>query len=463
MTTRQFQLLPAGNGVANIEAEAALLGALMMENTLIDSAADIISERDFAEPVHGRIFAALLREHDLGHRSSPVTLRPYFADDDGITQLGGPGYLAQLTGSGAALLGTMDFAHQIADLGKRRRLIENLALLSRSAEDYSLDLDQIRADAETALDDTQGARSTVYTAAQCIELALNTMGDDEPPGISCKIIPSLDRVLGAIKPGFVVILAARPGMGKTATALSYAHGAAMQNHGVLIESLEMKAEELGGRMACDVAFSSGNPVSYALVTNGGAKPEQRRQIARAALLAQQWPLWIENLKNRTVSGLGAAIRRQKRRALAKGHTLKLVILDYLQLLQPDHREQNLYQATSAVSRGLKQLAQLEDVGILALCQLSRSVENRDNKRPTMADLRDSGQIEQDADTICFLLRQSEYILRDQPSEPGADWDEWHQTFEPEKNRIEFLVPKRRFGLAGSAFGEWHGEYQAVRG
>jgi len=457
---------PDAPAIANIEAECALLGAMMIENRLIDRVADIVRAEDFAEPFMGRLFTLAMREHNLGKLANPVTLKPYIDQDPALAELGGSGFLAQLTGSGAALVGAVDMAEQIADLAKRRRLSERLLAVAAECEDleHFENLNELAGKAETAIAealDTQGGAQTM-SGAKAIEANLGQQFEDAP-GVLCRIIPSLDVALGAICPGDLVILASRPGMGKTATAISYAHGVAEAGDGVTFVSLEMRAAQLGGRLACDALFGTGEAIPYKAVSENRCTAEQRRTMARVAIKIRQWPLWIEDLPGASISRLSAIVRKHKRRLAARGKILKLVIVDYLQLLAPDYRTKNLYEATSLVSRGLKSLAKAEGVGVLALCQLSRQVEQRTDKRPTLSDLRDSGQIEQDADAICFLLRQEEYLKRTEPHPDSADWIDWRHSFDRARGKVEFIIAKRRAGEQSIGHGLWHGEYQAVRG
>ena len=348
----------------------------------------------------------------------------------------------------------------------RRRFSEQMHFLARSAENYEIEMEQLAADAEAAISDAlkiqDGGAS--LSADKCIEQALDAMSDDLPPGVSTGgLIPSLDHCLGTIRPGHLIILAGRPGMGKTALALSYSHGVGRAGDGVLIASAEMRGEELGGRLAADVAFAMGHPVQYSRITDGGASVEDRRNVARAALAVRDMPIWIEDLPSATIGRLAAIVRRQKRRFVARGQTLRLVIVDYLQLIQPNQRRKSRYEEIGEVSRGLKALAKAEDVGVLALCQLSREVERRSDKRPTLSDLRDSGDIEQDADAVCFLLRREEYSRREEPKAETLEWETWRSALDQVRGKIEFIVAKRRGGRTGTGHGLWHGEYQAVRG
>lgn len=450
--------------MSNIDAECALLGALLIDNRQIDPTADIVKAEDFFEAVNGRIFTAACREHSLNRAANPVTLKPYFENDEALASLGGVGFLAQLTGSGAALIGVRDLAEQVAELAARRRLSEQLLEGAGECENYERGLPEITGMMEAALADalnTQGGAQSI-SATKAIAANLDAQFEDAP-GVTCGIIPSLDHALGAICPGDSVILAGRPGMGKTALAISYAHGVASKGDGVCFASLEMRAAQLGGRLAADVLFDGPTQIPYSAISENRCDQEQRRAMARAALRINDWPLWIEDLPSATVSRLGSIVRKHKRRLAARGKTLKLVIVDYLQLLSPDRRGKSLYEETSMVSRGLKALAKAEGVGVMAICQLSREVERRPDKRPNNSDLRDSGQIEQDADAICFVLRREEYLKREEPHPDSADWIDWRHSFDREHGKIEFIVTKRRNGETAIGHGLWYGKFQAVRG
>lgn len=453
------------SAIANIEAECGLLGGLMLDNRLIDRVADIVRPADFAEPINGRLFTAILKEHSLSKAANPVTLKPYFDSDPALIGVGGIGYLAQLTGSGAALIGALDFAGQVAELGARRRFSERLLECAAQCENYERGIEDLAGIAEAAIADalkTEGGAQSM-SAAKAIAANLDAQFEDSP-GVTCGIVPSLDHALGAICPGDSVILAGRPGMGKTTLALNYAHGVAAKGDGVCFASLEMRAGQLGGRLACDVLFDTPDQIPYNVISENRCDRLQRIAMARAADRIGDWPLWIEDLPSATVGRLAAIVRKHKRRLAARGKTLKLVIVDYLQLLSPDRRCKSLYEETSMVSRGLKALAKAEGVGVMALCQLSRDIEARDDKRPRNSDLRDSGQIEQDADAICFVLRREEYVKRAEPADQDSSkWVDWHRDLESVRGKVEFIVTKRRAGESSIGHGLWYGQYQAVRG
>lgn len=450
--------------ISNIPAECALLGACMIDNRLIEKAADRVAADEFYSPIVGRAWNRVVQLYSLNKAVNPVTLLPFMEEDPDFEAVGGRAWLADLTGGGAILVGALDFADQIHDLAGKRRFAEAMFQCAVQCESADRTIEELAAIAEGAIADalrTEGGGQSM-SASKAMEANLDQQFEDSP-GIVCRNIPSLDHALGALYPGDLCIVAGRPGMGKTALALSYGHGVAEQGHGVTFASLEMRAAQLGGRLACSFLYGTAGQVPYSAISQNKCTVEQRRNVGRAALAMREMPLWIEDLPASTVGHLGAIVRRHKRRLAARGKQLRLVIVDYLQLLAPDGRAKNLYEATSLVSRGLKSLAKAEGVAVMALCQLSRGVEQRENKRPSLHDLRDSGQIEQDADSICFLLRQEEYLKRTEPHPDSPEWPSWRQSFEAVRGKAEFIVAKRRNGETGIGHGLWHGEFQAVRG
>lgn len=444
--------------LVNYEAEAELLGSIMADNAAIDRVADILTDADFMEPVNGRIYSALLREAMAGKPANPVSIRGYFEGDESLNPLGGVVYLARLLGS-ATSLATIEVAKQLADLSQRRRMRAGLAAAAQACADLEAQLAEIVTHADAAMDLTGKDSISQLSIGECVDELFRSF-DDKTQGVTCQIIPSLDDLLGPMKPKQLIIGAGRPGMGKTALAVSYSIGAAMNGHGVLYVSLEMSGPELAGRVISDLCFNGTGGVPYAAIRDGNLRGAWADQAVRARGMAHDLPLTVVDTGSLTLGRLNSLIRRQARRFAAKGHKLEMVVVDYLQLLHPDSKGRSNYEAVSEVSRGLKAMAKDNGVAILALAQLSRSVENRTDKRPMLMDLRDSGQIEQDADAVLFLLRE-EYYLRQKPdNERDAAWG---MAMEAAEGRIEFILAKRRNGVTGSAEGAFHGQYQAVRG
>lgn len=454
---------PAPRLIGNLEAEYCLLGALMQVNDLIDAIADRLDPQDFLEPLNGRIFAAIVKERSLGRNVSPVSIRPYFVDDPALAEVGGFGYLARMTGEAA--FGAHDLAGQIAELAARRRLIDGLEQSLDAVRDFDLPLEEVAAGVETALADAMADEGTVSAIHAGDAVAEFVEALDEPDnGVTSGVVPSLDLLLGKLRPADLCILAGRPGMGKTTLAQSYSLGAARDGHGVLFVSLEMHKRQLAAKFACDHLFDSQRDrVPFAAVVKRDLAPNQRQALARAAFALRELPLVIEDLPGVTIGRLARIVRRHVRRFAARGTSLDLVVIDYLQLIDADERGLDIRSAVTKISRGLKSIAKANNVAVMALAQLNRMVEQRADKRPRTADLRESGQIEQDADQILFLLRREKYLREEEPETNSADWQEWRDEMDRHAGRIEFIVAKNRHGVEGSAFGEWHGAFQAVRG
>ena len=448
--------------IANVEAEAALLGGLMSDARLIDGVADMLAPADFSEGLHGRIYSAIVSQHSQGKLATPVTLRPFFEADEQMREVGGPGYLAQLTGSGAAVVGARDFAQQVRDLAQRRRLVEGLREAIDSASDYELPIAEMVEAADNALSAARDAdeNASEHSAADCLGMVIDGF-DEAITGVECGVIPSIDNLLGPMRPKEFIIGAGRPGMGKTATAISYALGAAERGHGVLFFSLEMGAEQLAERMAADLCLDDRIP--YASIRDRQLDSRQRMAVCRAREQIKEMPLQILDRHGLSIGAVRTLVRRWARRFEARGKKLELVVIDYIQLLRGDKR-MDRYETVTEVSRSCKEIAKEHGLAVLGLAQLSREVEKRGDKRPQLSDLRESGQIEQDADAVLFFLRH-EYYLR-QEGEPAPNDPknaEWHRALDQCRGAIEFICAKRRSGETGSRTGQFLGQFQAVRG
>jgi replicative DNA helicase len=457
----------------NIEAEAALLGALMIDNRLAEDVQLKLRADHFFEPVHARVYEAILKLVDRNMIASPVTLRPMFEADEEMKELGGPSYLAQLTGSGAAIIGARDFAGQIYDLALLRALIGVGREMVEQALDTSEDVDpksQIEG-AEAALyrvAEEGGGESSVKSfaeatrlAVQMAEKALNTGG-----GLS-GVTTGLDGInarTGGLHHSDLVILAGRPGMGKTALATNIAYNAASRflrdgedgitpdksaGAAVAFFSLEMSADQLATRILAEASGISGENLRMGKISH-----QDFRNLARAAAEMESLPLYIDDTPGLTIAALRTRARRLKRQ-----RSIGLIVVDYLQLLQGTGKsggDQNRVQEISEISRGLKTLAKELNVPVIALSQLSRAVEQREDKRPQLSDLRESGSIEQDADMVWFVYREEYYVNSREPKKPveGDDakvWDghaEWMRDMERVNGLAELIIAKQRHGATG---------------
>lgn len=452
--------------IANVEAECALLGALMFENKLIDQIADVLTAEDFVEPLHGRIFQAIVTEHNAGRAANVITLRPHFIDDPAMTEVGGPGYLVQITGKhGIAVIGAKDFAQQIRELAKRRRLIDKLQDAVIEGRQLKATADEIASLAEAALTEIQdetAKQRRETSAADAMLLMLRQLEEGLPPGVRSGI-EGLDRSLGPIRAGDLCIIAGRPGMGKTLAALTYARCASEAGHGVLFVSLEMSASQLSMRLAADLCFDGHSGINFGSIERGELTAEQFRTLHRVQDKIRDLPLTIVDLPSIRAGRLNALVRRHARRFAAKGQKLALVVLDYLQLIEADKASDNRTAEVTQISRALKSCARANDVGLMALAQLSRAVEQREDKRPRLADLRESGSIEQDADTVLFLYRHEYYLLQTEPPEGSEKREKWEASLRACQGDIEFICAKRRQGETGIRRGRYFGAFQTVRG
>jgi replicative DNA helicase len=456
----------------NVEAEAALLGALMIDNRLAEDVQLKLRPDHFYEPLHARVYEQILKLIDRNMIASPVTLRPLFEADQEMKEVGGPAYLAQLTGSGAAIIGARDFAEQIYELALLRALIGVGREMVENALDTSEEVDpkaQIE-QAESALyrvAEEGGGESSVKSfaeatrlAVQMAEKALNTGGGLS--GITTGL-ENINAKTGGLHPSDLIIIAGRPGMGKSSLATNIGFNAAQRlvrdleegiapersaGAGVAIFNLEMSADQLATRI---LAEQSG--ISSENLRMGKISQQDFRNLARAAVELEGLPLYIDDTPALTIAALRTRARRLKRQ-----RGVGLIIVDYLQLLQGSGRSSNdnRVQEISEISRGLKSLAKELNVPVIALAQLSRAVEQREDKRPQLSDLRESGSIEQDADIVMFIYREDYYVAAREPKRPneGDDakiWDghaEWMRDMERVNGMAELIVAKQRHGATG---------------
>lgn len=449
----------------NIEAEAALLGALLLDNRLVEDVQLKLRADHFFEPLHGRIYDAILRLTDRNMIANPVTLRPLFEADEAMKEVGGPSYLAQLSGSGAALIAARDFASQIYDLALLRSLVAVGRDMVTGALDTSEDvapLEQIER-AETELykvAEQGGSEGKVKAFAEASRLALETaekalLSGGHLSG-STTGLDSLNARIGGLHKSDLIILAGRPGMGKSSLATNIAFASAQRylrdiedgiepaksaGAGCALFSLEMSADQLATRI---LAEQSG--ISSENLRMGRISQQEFRNLARAAGELQALPLYIDDTPGLTIAALRARARRLKRQK-----NIGLVVVDYLQLLQGTGRGgagENRVQEISEISRGLKQLAKELDVPVIALSQLSRAVEQREDKRPQLSDLRESGSIEQDADMVWFIYRGDYYLAAKQPADDHPDFAQWQEEMSRIYGIAELIIAKQRHGATG---------------
>ncbi|MGF1648905.1 MAG: replicative DNA helicase [Hyphomicrobiaceae bacterium] len=449
----------------NIDAEQDLLGAILINNEALDRISTFLKAEHFYEPLHQQIFETAAKLIAANKRANAVTLRTFFENHEPINDtLTVPQYLARLSANATALINVVDYARTIYDLYMRRMLITIGTDLVTTAYDSPVDLPpstQIE-HAESQLYSLAeqgryggGFKSFDEALVEAVQMASAAyQRDGHLSGLSTGLI-DLDARLGGLQRSDLIVLAGRPSMGKTAlvTNIAYnvarAYRAERQPDGTIkaadggivgFFSLEMSAEQLATRILSEQSEIASEKIRRGMISES----EFRRlsQVSREMAVA---PLFIDQTGGITIAQLAARARKLKRQ---KG--LDLLIVDYLQLLSGSQRSQgNRVQELTEITTGLKALAKELDVPIIALSQLSRQVEQREDKRPQLSDLRESGSIEQDADVVMFVFREEYYVERAKPNEGTPEFTDWMAKMQQVAGRAEVIVGKQRHGPVGT--------------
>ena len=439
---------------ANLEAEQALIGAIFANNRALDAITERLQPQHFADPLHGRMFELALRRHERGEEANAVTLYQFFEGEDISPDLSVKTYLAQLQGNYIPVANAPDYANTVLNDALRRDAI--MALQDAGDELIRPDIEEAP---ETIVDRLQGrldgaVAGSGYEAPRPFHAVLaGALGQAErvykadgevvgiPTGLS-----GVDAVTTGLHKGQLVVIAGRPSMGKSALAETIARNAAMGSCRVAMFSLEMSMLELGTRAMARATGIDSNDI------RGNVTSEIMDALFAAKRDLQDLPIFIDDSPGLTVSQMRSRARRHRRQ-----HGLDLVIVDYLQLMQGsrDRRRDGRVQEISEITRDLKAMAKYLDVPVIALSQLSRAVEQREDKRPQLSDLRESGTIEQDADVVMFLYREEYYLQREQPQQRANESDEaFHKRTCQHGERLmkarglaEIVLAKQRNGAA----------------
>ncbi len=464
----------------NVEAEQALLGALLANNGAFDRVSDFLHPEHFADPIHGRIFAAIAKRISSGQIADAVTLKAEFEHSGLLGEVGGTVYLAQLVSAMVGIINAADYGRAIHDAWLRRQLIDIGETVVNGAFASNPDLDakhQIE-EAEGALyrlaehDNERGFvtfNTALSQAVATAERALRSSGGIS--GITTGL-RDLDKRMGGLHKSDLIIMAGRPGMGKSSLLTSIAQAAgraflaearttdanAMPSRSVAIFSLEMSAEQVGNRILADAARISGDRIR-----RGDILQRDFDRFVGVSREIGSLPIFIDDTPGITMTALRSRCRRLKRT-----NGLALVMVDYLQLMRPSpgQRVESRVLEISMITQGLKALAKELDVPVIAASQLSRAVESRDDKRPQLADLRESGSIEQDADVVIFIYRDEYYLNMRKPKamafdNPAKHEDalaRWQENMEKVHNKAELLIEKQRHGPTGTVEVFFEGEF-----
>ena len=465
----------------NIEAEQALLGAILANNAAYERVAEFLLPEHFADPVHGRIFDACGKLLEQSRLANAVTLKNLFEQSDELADVGGAQYLAQLQGSYVSIINARDYAHTIHDLSMRRQLIAVGDDMVNDAFDYDPELSAMAQIEKAEMNlfslaergQTEGGLKSFRIAiTETIEMAEAAFRrDSHTAGLPCGF-KDLDRLLGGLHKSDLIIVAARPSMGKTSFATNIAYNVAASvgrekdaagndietPEVVAFFSMEMSTEQLATRIVSDITA-----VRSDSIRRGEIREEEFDRLFEASRTLHKLPLFIDDTPALTIPALRTRARRLKRQ-----QGLSLIIVDYLQLMQSAQRgrSDNRVQEVSEITRGLKAIAKELDVPVIALSQLSRAPEQRDDKRPQLSDLRESGSIEQDADVVMFLYRDEYYLAREAPNQRTSDTDDkfherlarYEELMEKAKNIAEVILAKQRHGPIGTVKMHFNGEF-----
>ncbi|MDR9485441.1 MULTISPECIES: replicative DNA helicase [Sediminimonas] len=457
----------------SIEAEQQLLGAILTNNDLYDRVASIIGPQHFYDPVHARIFETAAARIAKNNLASPVTMKAFFDEDEGLKELGGPAYLVRLAGAAISAYAVRDYAQMIYDLAVRRELIglgRNIASKASRVEVDNEPREQI-VEAEQALyqlaeqgQTESGFQSFLKAVTDAVNVANAAyQRDGGLAGVSTGLT-DMDRKLGGLHRSDLLILAGRPSMGKTSLATNIAFNIAkaykrgalpdgtegtIQGGVVGFYSLEMSAEQLAARILSEAA-----EVPSEQIRRGDMTETEFRRFVDAAKALEACPLYIDDTPALPISQLAARARRLKRT-----HGLDVLMVDYLQLVRGTGRSENRVNEISEISMGLKAIAKELDIPVIALSQLSRQVESRDDKRPQLSDLRESGSIEQDADVVMFVFREEYYKEREKPGDHDLEaMAKWTEEMERLHGKAEVIIGKQRHGPIGTVELSFEGQF-----
>tara|TARA_B100001057_G_scaffold430643_1_gene457505 strand:- start:7239 stop:8663 length:1425 start_codon:yes stop_codon:yes gene_type:complete len=449
---------------SNIEAEQHLLGSVLVNNDIIDEIANIINSEKFYDPIHIKIYEVVENLNSKGMVANPITLKNYFEKNQGLDDVGGVEYLVKLTRFSSSVKQAIDYAKIVHENFVKRELVQISHHIKDDTlnpeEDKSSDL--IIEDAEKLLFDlaergtfSQSFMKFNLALDQSITMAEQAMKNDQgivgvPTGLT-----DLDEKLGGLHKSDLVIIAGRPSMGKTALATNIAYHAAknIQSKGtkssVAFFSLEMSSEQLSTRILSEQSRIKSNDIR-----RGKATEEELGRYIETSRDIYDLPLYIDETPAITISTLSNRARRIKRL-----FGLNLIVVDYIQLMRTSSkRNDGRVQEISEITQGLKALAKELSVPVLALSQLSRAVEQRDDKKPQLADLRESGSIEQDADVVLFVFREEYYEEKKQPKLGSIEHAEWQSKMSDIAGLAEILIGKQRHGPTGNIQVEFEGMY-----
>ena len=449
----------------NIEAEQAVIGSILVSNDIYDEIAPLLNAQKFFDPIHTKIYETIEKLIAKGLLANPITLKNYFENDEGLKELGGQEYLIKITKFSTSTKQAIDYANIVQEMHLRRELIkisQNVLADASSSNEVTSSGEEMIQNAEKSLFDlaerghfNQSFLKFENALKQTIEMAKNAYQNEEgivgvPTGLT-----DLDSRLGGMHKQDLLIIAGRPSMGKTALATNIAFHAAKNiakkgsKSTVAFFSLEMSSEQLSTRILSEQSRIRSNDIR-----RGKVSEKEFEQFIETSKNIFDLPLYIDETPAITISAISNRSRRIKRL-----FGLELIIVDYIQLMRTaGKRDWGRVQEISEITQGLKALAKELNVPVLALSQLSRQVEQRDDKKPQLSDLRESGSIEQDADVVMFVFREAYYLQNKEPALGTAEHAEWQQKMDEVSHLAEILISKQRHGPTGNVKVEFEAMY-----
>jgi replicative DNA helicase len=449
----------------NIEAEQAVIGSILVLNEIYDEISPVIDAQKFFDPVHAKIFESIENLISKGLLANPITLKNHFENNEGLKELGGQEYLIKITKFSTSVKQAIDYANIVQEMHVRRELIkisEQVLDQASSSADISSSGEEMIQDAEKSLFDlaerghfNQSIMKFERALKQTIDMAKSAYQNEDgivgvPTGLT-----DLDNRLGGMHKQDLVIIAGRPSMGKTALATNIAFHAAKNiekkasKSVVAFFSLEMSSEQLSTRILSEQSRIRSNDIR-----RGKVSEKEFEKFIETSKNIAELPLYIDETPAITIAAISNRSRRIKRL-----FGLELVVVDYIQLMRSGRKmEFNRVQEISEITQGLKALAKELDVPVLALSQLSRQVEQRDDKKPQLSDLRESGSIEQDADVVMFVFREAYYLERKEPTLGSIEHAEWRQKMDEISTLAEIMISKQRHGPTGNVKVEFEAMY-----
>lgn len=436
----------------DLDAEQAVLARVLVLPERLAEVTAMLRPADFSHPFHARLMADLLALSDEGRTPSLQAMLALAGRDEIEPGLTATAYLSRLVTGHDTLPPLVDAIETVRDHAQRRSLSAIGSLIASRAAQQGMSVADIADNAVHDLDDVLAAarqgRRRSYDAKGAVDMALDHYASEgrvyPPTGLA-----DLDRLLGGWPLGQLSIVAGRPGMGKSALASRFVLGAASKGHAVVFFSLEMRAEQLGARMATDIAYTHEDPIAYRdILARNALSERQMRRLVAARDMLDGWPVHFDEQPGLTLAEIAAASRKAAARFDRAGRKLSMIVVDHMGLVTPSSRYRgNRTNEITELTSGLAALAKEMDVALVALSQLNRAVEGRDNKRAGLSDLRDSGSIEQDASVVMFAFRPA-YYFEKRESDPERERERM-TNWEQSRHKLELSIAKNRNGGTGT--------------